>query len=199
MREALIYIQKNLKRFRVEASHSPSPMSPDCILSLAFSLPTLKHWASQIKTLIKHAECKVLPPPPRGSTAKTLLGQGRSGLSRWEEGGRQPGLRWGPAHLAPLFPSRHRYTMFSFILLKDFFLCGPFLKSVLHLLQYCFCCLCSGFFGLKACGILTPQPGIEPTPPLHWKVKSWPLDCQGNPYFTFKHWLGTDCQRGDPC
>ena len=38
---------------------------------------------------------------------------------------------------------------------------GPFIKSVLNLLQYCF-----GFtfwtFGLEACGILAPCPGIEP-------------------------------------
>ena len=25
--------------------------------------------------------------------------------------------------------------------------------------------LCFDFFGCKACGILAPQPGIEPTPP----------------------------------
>ena len=43
-----------------------------------------------------------------------------------------------------------------------FFGCGSFLKSVLNLLQYCFC---FSFFGCKACGILTPQPGIEPAPP----------------------------------
>ena len=24
--------------------------------------------------------------------------------------------------------------------------CGPFLKALLNPLQYCFCCLCSGFF-----------------------------------------------------
>ena len=42
------------------------------------------------------------------------------------------------------------------------FLCGLILKSLLHLLQYCFCFLM--FFGHEACGILAPQPGIEPTP-----------------------------------
>ena len=31
-------------------------------------------------------------------------------------------------------------------------------------LQYCFCFM-FWIFGHKACGILTPQPGIEPTPP----------------------------------
>ena len=32
-------------------------------------------------------------------------------------------------------------------------------------------------FGSKACGVLAPQPGIEPTPPA--------LDCQGSPYNLF--------------
>ena len=37
-------------------------------------------------------------------------------------------------------------------------------KSLLNLLQYCFCFM-FWFFGPKACGILAPQPGIEPAPP----------------------------------
>ena len=40
--------------------------------------------------------------------------------------------------------------------------CGPYLKSLLNLLQYCFCLF---FFCYEACGILVPRPGIEPTPP----------------------------------
>ena len=42
-----------------------------------------------------------------------------------------------------------------------------FLKSLLNLLQYCFCFvfLIFFFFGPEACGILAPQPGIEPAPP----------------------------------
>ena len=35
-------------------------------------------------------------------------------------------------------------------------------------------------FGHKACGILVPQPGIEPPPP-DWKAESLPLNCQGSP------------------
>ena len=42
--------------------------------------------------------------------------------------------------------------------------CGPFLKSLLNLLQYCFCFM-FWFFGREACGILTSRPGIEPAPP----------------------------------
>ena len=39
-----------------------------------------------------------------------------------------------------------------------------FYKSFLNLLQYCFCFM-FWFFGPEACGILAPQPGIEPTHP----------------------------------
>ena len=56
-----------------------------------------------------------------------------------------------------------------------------FFKSLLNLLQYCFCCLCSGFLALTYVGILDPQTGIESTLLLHWKVKSQPLDHQGSP------------------
>ena len=38
-----------------------------------------------------------------------------------------------------------------------------FFKSLLNLLQYCFSCLGSSFFGHEACGILASQPKIEPT------------------------------------
>ena len=41
----------------------------------------------------------------------------------------------------------------------------PFLKSLLNLLQYCFCFM-FWFFDHEACGILAPQPGIEPTSPV---------------------------------
>ena len=39
------------------------------------------------------------------------------------------------------------------------FWCGPFLKSLLNLLQYC-----SWFFSCEACGVLAPRPGIKPAP-----------------------------------
>ena len=45
-----------------------------------------------------------------------------------------------------------------------FFWCGPFLKSLLILLQSCFCFMFC-FFGHEACGILAPWPVIEPAPP----------------------------------
>ena len=37
-----------------------------------------------------------------------------------------------------------------------------FVKSLLNLLQFCFCFMFC-FFGCEACGILAPQPGIRPT------------------------------------
>ena len=57
-------------------------------------------------------------------------------------------------------------TFFSNYNFKRFFFfwCGPFFKSLLNLLQYSFCfmfCL----LGHEACGILAPQPGIEPPTP----------------------------------
>ena len=47
---------------------------------------------------------------------------------------------------------------------KVFFWCGPFWKSWLNLLQYYFCFMFC-FFSYKACGILTPRPGIKLVPP----------------------------------
>ena len=42
----------------------------------------------------------------------------------------------------------------------------PFLKSLLTLLQYCFCFMSLlWFFGLEARGILAPPPGIKPVSP----------------------------------
>ena len=52
------------------------------------------------------------------------------------------------------------YTLQFF---KLFFSTWTIFKSVLNLLQYCFCFMFY-FFGHKANGILTPQPGIQPTP-----------------------------------
>ena len=60
------------------------------------------------------------------------------------------------------------YLLFFFF--KIFKKCGPFKKSSLNLLQYCFC-LMSWFFSPEACRILTSWPRIDPHF-LHWKVKS---------------------------
>ena len=44
-----------------------------------------------------------------------------------------------------------------------FFNVGLFLKSLLNMLQYCFCFM-FWFFGCKACVVLAPQPEIESVP-----------------------------------
>ena len=53
---------------------------------------------------------------------------------------------------------------FNFFFFLRFCCCGSFLKSLLNLLQYCFCFMFC-FFGCKACRILAPQPRIKPAPP----------------------------------
>ena len=59
-------------------------------------------------------------------------------------------------------PLRHQGSPNVFFV-KISFWYGPFWKSLLNLLQYCFCFM-FWFFGPEACGILAPQPGIQPTP-----------------------------------
>ena len=41
--------------------------------------------------------------------------------------------------LFPIFLFAHLFGGRQWFCFKDFFLCGPFLKSLLNLLQYCFC------------------------------------------------------------
>ena len=48
--------------------------------------------------------------------------------------------------------------------LRFLFWWGQFLKSLLNLLQYCFCFM-FWFFGFQSCGILALWPGIELAPP----------------------------------
>ena len=67
-------------------------------------------------------------------------------------------------HLNCLSKSNNKRGTFFLRFLFIFFDVDRFLKSLLNLLQYCFC-LMFWFFGHEACGILAPWPGIEPTPP----------------------------------
>ena len=55
-------------------------------------------------------------------------------------------------------------SCFCWLCVFFFFKCGPFLKSLLNLLPYCFCFM-FWVFGPEACWILAPQPSIEPTTP----------------------------------
>ena len=55
---------------------------------------------------------------------------------------------------------QHKDLGFIFKVCVFFFLRGPFLKSLLNLLQYHFCFM-FWFFGCEMHGILAPQPGTE--------------------------------------
>ena len=72
------------------------------------------------------------------------------------------------------------------------FWCGPFLKSLLSLLQHCLCFMFWSF-GCNACGILTSWLGIKLTPSAFWKVRSYPLDHRGSPsqIFLIQGWLNS--------
>ena len=77
---------------------------------------------------------------------------------------RKPGqgiLHWQPQD--SIWPVDSSCVCGFVCLFLDFFWCGPFLKSLLNLLQYCFCFM-FWIFGPEACGILAPRPGIKPTP-----------------------------------
>ena len=74
-----------------------------------------------------------------------------------------------------------------------FFLCEPFWKSLLNLLQYCFCFMFQ-FFGHKACGMLAPQLRIESKPPvLESKVLTTGLPGRSLGQFVLRRGL---CQAG---
>ena len=80
-------------------------------------------------------------------------------------------VSWFPLHVVRLNFLRARWSRIvrfhAFWLsspLLFLYLCGPFFKSFLNLLQNCFCFML-WFFGREACRILVPQPGISPTPP----------------------------------
>ena len=56
------------------------------------------------------------------------------------------------------------FSVAHFLLKKIFFFDVDHFKSLLSLLLYCFCFML-WFFDIEACGILAPQPGIEPAAP----------------------------------
>ena len=95
-----------------------------------------------------------------------------------------------PPELSTMLPQTHYIltALSVFFFLIDFchfffkiFWCGQFLKSLLNLLQYCFCFI-FWFFDLEAYWILAPQPRIEPVPPaLEGEVLT--LDHQRSPSY----------------
>ena len=64
------------------------------------------------------------------------------------------------------------------------FVHGPFIESLLNLLQYCFCFMFYFFFARKHTGSYFPDQGSNLHCRLHWKGKASPLDRQGSPYST---------------
>ena len=53
-----------------------------------------------------------------------------------------------------------------------FFWCGLFLRSLLNLLQYCICCLCSGFLALRHLSSLTRDQNCIPYI-RRWSLNHW--------------------------
>ena len=72
------------------------------------------------------------------------------------------------------------YNAWFKVIFKEFSWYGPFKKSLLNLLQYCFY---FGFLAIRHVGILAPWAGTEPAPPtLEGKVLTTGLSHnQGSP------------------
>ena len=82
------------------------------------------------------------------------------------------GLMWKRIFCVRMILSKQMLNLDTNLILffsKFFCCCGPFLKSLLNLLQYCFC-FKVWCFGLQAHRIFAPCPGIEPTPALEGEV-----------------------------
>ena len=68
-------------------------------------------------------------------------------------------LGWGPL-ISVVFIFSHVLSFITAIF-KRFFLMWTILKSLLNLLQYCFCFFIFWFCGFETCGIAAPCPSIE--------------------------------------
>lgn len=53
----------------------------------------------------------------------------------------------------------------EFLFINIFLIWIIVLKSLLNLIQYCFCCLYSSFLAIRHVGFLASQPGIKLAPP----------------------------------
>ena len=82
-------------------------------------------------------------------------------------------------------------TCIIYLLLKFFFFfwCEPFLKVLLSLFQYCCHIYIYIYISFYVLGFLATRHVESLLPnqrsnayPLHWKVKSWPLEHHGSPY-----------------
>ena len=76
-------------------------------------------------------------------------------------------------------PTEGQASLQYFLFIFKNFLCGPFFKSLLSLLLYCFCFMFQ-LFGPEACGIFAPELALKPHS-LYQKLKSQPADHQGSP------------------
>ena len=99
----------------------------------------------------------------------TLCGGGPCGLQSTSSPG-DTKVHLGEAEMTSNSP--WSYFLFFFFLIFFFLRWIFFFKSLLNLLQHCFCFMfCFFFFGCEACGLSAPCIGIKPHP-LHWKTKS---------------------------
>ena len=88
-----------------------------------------------------------------------------------------------------IFSSHPHQHLLSLCLKKIFFLCGPFLKSLLNLLQYCLCFMFLAFWTGGMWYLSSPTRDRTCTPCIgrqslnHWTTREVPLqvtfDCDG--------------------
>ena len=89
-----------------------------------------------------------------------------------------------------MFQILHSHQGIFFFSSFFFLRCGPFLKSILNLLQYCFCFLCFGFLAERHVGFSLPDEGSTHTPALegevfnHWTAREVPVTTPG--YFLMR-------------
>ena len=108
-------------------------------------------------------------PRPWPSTSRWRKERGALSLPLGKPGSLQDQGHIVPLSLVPL------WWLSSFFLFLDFFFrCGPFLKSLLNLLHYCFRFM-FWVSGHVASGILVSQPAIEPVSPAFavWSLNHW--------------------------
>ena len=105
---------------------------------------------------------------------------------------------WSDLATAAYFP----LTCIIYLLLKFFFkiwaICKDFIEFVTLLLLYIYIYIyifyILGFLAMKHVESLLTDQRSNPYP-LHWKVKSWPLDCHGSLYL-YNLGLGFYCSDG---
>ena len=92
-------------------------------------------------------------------------------------------------------------TCIVFVVVKILKKNEPFLKSLLSLLQHCFCFMSLfWFFGLKACGVLGPRPGIKPISPCIGRQSLHGWTTREVPHVLSLMWkIREDREMGRPC